>query len=173
LVLTIEPQNQKYLTIQLSIPFIFGHPAVLLGGFANVDDTWRGAHMSAFPLSPPFFTGSRARLRVGEGAPTAVVERVRVGAKQLGAQVLRRRRTSSSSAGTPAAASEQLGGRLLTANRAWGGRRWKELREERRGVTHADTTTWGGRGYHAPTVEISGSLPVSYGHPWAHYSSGY
>jgi hypothetical protein len=33
LVLTIEHQNQVFLTIQLSKPFKFGHRAVLMGGF--------------------------------------------------------------------------------------------------------------------------------------------
>jgi hypothetical protein len=41
LVLTIEPQNHKSLTTQLSKPFIFGYQVVSLGGFDDdVDDTW-------------------------------------------------------------------------------------------------------------------------------------
>jgi hypothetical protein len=36
-------------------PTLFGHSTILLSGFADVDDTWRGAHMSApFSLSSPF-----------------------------------------------------------------------------------------------------------------------
>jgi hypothetical protein len=40
LILAIEAQNQKCLTTQLLRPFIFGHPVVLVGGFADVDATW-------------------------------------------------------------------------------------------------------------------------------------
>ena len=50
LVLAIELQNRVSSTIQLSKPFTFGHPAVLLGGFADVDATWRwGPLVSATP----------------------------------------------------------------------------------------------------------------------------
>lgn len=38
--MTIELQNQKYLAIQLSIPFKFGHQTVWVDGFADVDVTW-------------------------------------------------------------------------------------------------------------------------------------
>ena len=41
LILAIEPQNQKYLATQLLKPFIFSHPVVLVGGFADVDAMWQ------------------------------------------------------------------------------------------------------------------------------------
>jgi hypothetical protein len=87
--LAIELQNQNSLTIQLSIPFIFGHSAFLLCGFADMDDTWCRAHMSSlfFPISPLSslspYTGShtargwgwvlrwRRPARSGAGAPTS------------------------------------------------------------------------------------------------------
>jgi hypothetical protein len=48
--------KQESLTIQLSIPFIFGHSVILLSGFADVDDTRRGDHMSSpFSLSSFIF----------------------------------------------------------------------------------------------------------------------
>jgi hypothetical protein len=51
LILAIEAQNQKCLTTQLLRPFIFGHPVVLVGGFADVDATWQwDPHVSIFSL---------------------------------------------------------------------------------------------------------------------------
>jgi hypothetical protein len=54
LVLTIGPQNQKSSAIQLLKPFIFDHPAVLAGGFADMAATWRRVHVSASSLSSHF-----------------------------------------------------------------------------------------------------------------------
>ena len=48
LILAIQLQNRVSLTIQLSKPFTFGHPVILLDGFADVDDTWQWAHMSVY-----------------------------------------------------------------------------------------------------------------------------
>jgi hypothetical protein len=52
LILTIEHENQKSLALELLKPFIFGHPAVLQGGFGDVATTWRRAHMSSPSLLP-------------------------------------------------------------------------------------------------------------------------
>lgn len=62
LILTIQLQNQKSSTIELSKPFTFGHLAVLLSGFAFVVDTWWWAHMSGinFSLLFSFFSGGAA-----------------------------------------------------------------------------------------------------------------
>ena len=41
LILAIELQNRISSTTQLSKPFTFGHPTVLVAGFADVDATWQ------------------------------------------------------------------------------------------------------------------------------------
>jgi hypothetical protein len=66
LILAIEPQNQKCFATQLLKPFIFGHPMVLVGGFADVDATLQWdppisifSLFSLFLLSSLFSTDSR------------------------------------------------------------------------------------------------------------------
>jgi hypothetical protein len=65
LILTIERENQKSLALELLKPFVFGHLAVLQGGFGDVAATWRRAHMSSpsllsLLLSPPPAANPRA-----------------------------------------------------------------------------------------------------------------
>lgn len=61
---TMKLQNRVFLTIELSKPFIFAHPTVLKGDFADVNDTLQWAHMSAiiFFLIPSILSLSHTSL---------------------------------------------------------------------------------------------------------------
>jgi len=78
LVLTIELQNRVSSTTQLSKPFTFGHPAVLVAGFADVDATWQRGPLVSHPLSPlslsflPLSPLSRSLCSAVMAAPAAV-----------------------------------------------------------------------------------------------------
>jgi hypothetical protein len=72
LVLTIEPENQESLAIELLKSFNFGHPAVLQSRFADVAASWRWAHISS-PCLLPLLSSSLSSLS-SAGVLTKVIE---------------------------------------------------------------------------------------------------